>query len=152
MLVATAHRRGRVHICGNGGSAATVVHLASDLLAVPGNRPTTPSPSWLNLSAITVFANDVSYEECFALQLERRIRPVDTLVTISCSGNSVNIVRALEVAQAAGATCVGLLGNGGGKAGDLCDLQLSVPVSDPFVVEGVHDVVVHAIVAALRAG
>jgi D-sedoheptulose 7-phosphate isomerase len=126
------------------------VHAASDLLAIPGLPAFDAVALPANLSALTAFANDVSFDEAFALQLERRVRPGDLVLAVSCSGNSPNLVRALEVARAAGAVCAGVLGNGGGKAGDLCDVTLALDCNDPIVVEGVHDVVLHAVIAALR--
>lgn len=146
-----ASQGGRVYTCGNGGSAATAIHFASDLLALR-RRPRVDAVALpANIAALTSVANDLAYDECFAVALDGRIRAGDALVVVSVSGNSVNVVRALEVAQAAGATCVGILANGGGKALDLCDVAVTLPTAEPYLAEGVHEVVLHTIASALAA-
>jgi D-sedoheptulose 7-phosphate isomerase len=149
-----AHAEGRrVFVVGNGGSAATASHMANDLvwglaqLGKPGFRAMALSD---NVPLITAIANDRSYAEVFAKQLEALADPGDVVVAISGSGNSPNVVRAVEVARERGMKTIGFLGMGGGKLGKMVDIPIIVPSTDYGPIEDVHMMLDHLLIAYFR--
>ena len=101
-------------------------------LCVPAMALTTDT------SALTAIGNDMGYDEVFARQVEALGRPGDLLVAISTSGNSPNVVRALEAAEAAGVFTVGLTGHGGGRVRGLCRILLDTPAASTPLVQELH--------------
>jgi D-sedoheptulose 7-phosphate isomerase len=143
----------QVFIAGNGGSAATASHMANDLMkgaAAKGGRPFRAIALSDNVPLITAIANDVSYAEVFASQLEALARPGDVLVLFSGSGNSPNILRAAEVAKAKSLATIGFLGMGGGKARAVVDVAVVVPSNDYGPVEIIHSVFDHLAMCYFR--
>jgi len=147
-------------VFGNGGSAALASHMASDL----GKATHVPGPTSLqgvkrlkvlaltdNVPLLTAWANDSSYENAFAGQMENFIQAGDVALAISGSGNSPNVLRALELARRAGATTVGLAGCGGGRMKDLLDCPIVVPSHNMQQVEDAHLVLAHMIFLDLKA-
>ena len=130
-----------VFIAGNGGSAATASHMANDFLkgtqmqGGPGIRAIALGDG---LALLTATANDISYDEVFALPLRRLARRGDVLVVITGSGNSRNILRAVATASELGVTTVGFLGKGGGQVRDMLDVEVTVPSDDYGPIEDVH--------------
>jgi len=117
-------RGATVYIAGNGGSAATATHLANDLgkaTKQSGRRPFRVLSMSDNISWLTALANDEGYDRVFAGQLENFARPGDILIVISASGNSCNVVAAVELAKRRGVVTIGLLGFDGGVLRDLVD-------------------------------
>jgi D-sedoheptulose 7-phosphate isomerase len=111
-----------IYVAGNGGSAATAIHWANDLtMAVKRSGRLPPRVVSLvdNISSVTALANDEGYERVFAAQLENLAQPGDMLVVFSASGNSLNLVRAVETAQDRGMATVAFLGFDGGKLKDM---------------------------------
>jgi len=153
--VIRAHRvGGTVYIFGNGGSASTAEHFVCDLSKAAqsaGGRPLRLVAPTANSALITALANDSSYPEVFAEQLEGVIGDGDLAIAISASGNSPNVLRAVEVARRSGAFTIGLCGFGGGRLESLCDLALVVESHDYGVVENVHLAVEHAVTSAFVA-
>jgi D-sedoheptulose 7-phosphate isomerase len=142
-----------VYVFGNGGSAATASHLASDLAktaAVNGHRGLRTVCLSDNTALLTAWANDTSYDNVFAAPLEGQIGPGDVAIGLSASGRSPNVLRAIEVARDAGATTVGLAGFGGGDLKELADLCVVVPSYNYGPVEDIHLVLGHALTWALR--
>jgi dTDP-glucose pyrophosphorylase/phosphoheptose isomerase len=146
-LLADAHRRQRaVFAVGNGGSAATASHLASDLARStqqnggPALRAFSLSD---NVSQLTAWANDACYEESFAAQLRAYARPGDVLVAVSASGTSPNILAAAKEARNMGLAVVALTGFGGGRLRGLADAAVVVDSYQYGQVEGAHLVLVH---------
>jgi phosphoheptose isomerase len=143
-----------VFIVGNGGSAALASHFACDLgKGVTFNN----GPGRLrvlsltdNIPLITAWANDVGYEYVFAEQLRNFIAPGDIVFAISGSGNSPNVLRALEVARDAGAATLGMTGFQGGKMKSLCDVCVVVPVANMQIIEDLHTVTAHAVSTILH--
>jgi D-sedoheptulose 7-phosphate isomerase len=148
-----------VFIFGNGGSAALASHLASDI----GKATHLPGPPSLagvkrlkalsltdNVPLLTAWANDSSYENVFAGQIENFIASGDVALGISGSGNSPNVLRALELARRVGATTVGLTGCGGGKMKDLLDCPIIIPSDSMQQVEDAHTVLAHMIFLDLK--
>ncbi len=134
-------------IIGNGGSAAAAAHLVNDLVAgayvegAPAFRAFSLSD---NISTLTALANDSGYESVFEHQLKVYMTPGDVVLAMSVSGNSPNIIRALEHARANGAVTIGMCGFSGGKLATLCDIVLHAkttpdeygPVEDVFSILG----------------
>jgi D-sedoheptulose 7-phosphate isomerase len=145
--------RRRVFLVGNGGSAATASHMASDLMwgpvqvGRPGFRAIALSD---NVPILTAVANDRAYDDVFAVQLDALADPGDVLIAISGSGNSPNVVRAAEVARHKGLTLVGFLGRGGGKLAPMCDVAVVVPSGDYGPIEDLHMMFDHLCIAYLR--
>ena len=143
-----------VFVFGNGGSAALASHCACDLgkgTVVNGNRRFRVLALTDNVPLMTAWANDVHYEDIFAEQLASFVRGGDIALAISGSGNSPNVLKALEVARAARATTIGFAGFQGGKMKALCDLCVVVPSDNMQVIEDLHVSVSHSIFSCLRS-
>lgn len=150
-----ARNNGRtVFIIGNGGSAATAAHMATDLCKVtavdgrPGVRAVSLSD---NVSLLTAWSNDVAYEQSFAGPLGAYMESGDVLVGISASGRSPNVLAAVRLANGLDAVTVGLTGFGGGELADLAQIALVIDAHDYGLVEDAHLAVNHALTAAVRA-
>ena len=143
----------QVFIVGNGGSAATASHMACDLgkNTISPNRPRFRVLSLNdNVALVSALANDLGYEHVFSEQLKNLIRPGDVLISITGSGNSPNILRAMEYARERAATNIALLGFDGGRALALADEYVLVPVHDYGVVEDLHMVLDHILTEYFR--
>jgi D-sedoheptulose 7-phosphate isomerase/D-glycero-D-manno-heptose 1,7-bisphosphate phosphatase len=149
-----AYRDGAaVFSCGNGGSAAIANHLQCDHLK--GVRTHTDlMPRVISLSSsielITAIANDISYDDVFAYQLQSQSRPGDVLIAISSSGRSPNIVKTLVWARDHGLHTIALTGFDGGVARELADVTLHAASSNYGVIEDLHQSVMHALAQYLR--
>lgn len=153
-LYACYQRGGTVFVLGNGGSAATASHFACDLAkgTRDGGGPTFRVLSLTdNVPMLTAWANDVAYDCALAEQLASFIEPRDLVVAISASGNSANVLNALQRARAEGAMTVGLTGRSGGRLIDLANIALRVPSDSIEQVEDVHMIVTHSLCVALRS-
>ena len=134
-------------VCGNGGSAADAQHIAAELTG-RFFRDRKPLPALAlhgNTSSLTAIGNDYGYEEVFAREVGAHGRQGDVLLAISTSGNSANILRAIEVAREKRMTDVGLTGEGGGKMRDLCDVCLCVPSTSTPRIQECHILIGHTI-------
>lgn len=136
---------GKVLFCGNGGSAADAQHLAAELSGrFYFDRDPLPAEALhVNTSYLTAVANDYSYEEIYARLVKGMGQPGDVLVAISTSGNSSNILRAVEEAKRKKMIVVGMTGESGGKMADLCDVLLNVPSTDTPRVQESHIMMGH---------
>lgn len=150
-----AWRAGRnVFLCGNGGSAANAIHVANDFLypiAKAGGTGIRVSALPANSATLTCLANDVGYEEVFAAQLATDARPGDLLIVFSGSGNSPNIIRALEQAKASKMKSFAVLGYSGGACKQLADVAIHFPIDDMQIAEDVQLIVGHMLLRALSA-
>jgi len=142
----------RVFACGNGGSAAEAMHFATELCGrYRSNRNALPAISLASDgTAITCIGNDFGWEQIFARQLAAHARPGDILLAISTSGNSPNVVAALNMAQTLGVATVGLLGKGGGDAKALCDNPIIIGSDDTGAIQEAHLVVIHLLCECLE--
>jgi len=142
-----------VYIFGNGGSAALASHFACDLAKnvtfANGPRRMRALSLTDNFSLMSAWSNDVGYEAVFVEQLRNFVRPSDLVIAISGSGNSPNVLRALELARDRGAKTVGITGRDGGKMDALCDPCLIVPSHNMQIIEDLHTITVHAVSTAL---
>jgi len=148
------HRRGgTIFVLGNGGSAATASHFACDLskgTRVAGMAGFRVVPLTDNAPLLTAWANDTSYDRVFAEQLAPLVRPGDLVVAISVSGNSPNVLRAIDVAHAAGATTVAIAGGMDGQMGQIADLAVYISKGTIEQVEDAHMMIAHSLCVALR--
>lgn len=137
----------RVYMCGNGGSAADAQHFAAELTGhfIFDRPPLGAESLHSNTSHLTAVANDYDYDTVFARALEGSARRGDTLVAISTSGNSPNVVRAASLAKSIGVSVVAMTGQSGGKLAEYADFLLNVPSSDTGRIQESHIVFIHAI-------
>ncbi len=143
----------QVFVLGNGGSASTASHMAADLgkNTIGANMRRFRIMSLNdNMPLLTALSNDLGYQRVFAEQLVNLIRPGDVLVVISGSGQSPNVLRAMEYAREQCAQVVGLLGFSGGRAAELCDTTIIVDSSDYGVIEDAHLILNHILVEYFR--
>jgi D-sedoheptulose 7-phosphate isomerase len=145
-----------VYVFGNGGSAASASHLMCDINkgiseASAGIRPKVMALTD-NTSLITAWANDFGYERIFSEQLKTFIKPRDVAFAISTSGDSPNVLLALETAREYGAMTVALGGCQGGRMKSLCDVCTIVPSDNVQLVEDLHHAMIHSIFIAVREG
>ncbi len=143
----------RVFIMGNGGSAATASHMACDLTKTSiadGEKRIKAIALTDNVPLITAWANDLAYEDAFAEQLRNLVEPGDLVIAISGSGNSGNVLKAVQLAKDAGARTVGFTGRPGGKLRALVDISVVVPSGRIEQAEDGHMILDHVIAVALR--
>jgi D-sedoheptulose 7-phosphate isomerase len=143
-----------VYVFGNGGSAALASHCACDLgkgTVINGNRRFRVLALTDNVALMTALANDISYDGIFAEQLTPLVEKGDIALAISGSGNSPNVLKALQVAREAGALTIGLTGFQGGKMRPLCDLCVIIPSDNMQVIEDLHVSVNHSVFTSLRS-
>jgi D-sedoheptulose 7-phosphate isomerase len=151
-LIEQRYHTGRfVFIIGNGGSGANASHLCEDLAKCTlrdfeCQKRLKVLSLTDNVSAIMAWANDTSYDRIFVEQLKTYASPGDLLLAISGSGNSPNILKAVEWANDNGVETVGITGFGGGKLRGLAQYNLHADVNDMGIVESVHQVVFHWII------
>jgi D-sedoheptulose 7-phosphate isomerase len=154
-ILSRAYRNGKqVFTVGNGGSSSLASHMAADLAKNtigPNMRRFRIVSLNENAAIVTALANDLGYENVFSEQLTNVIRAGDVLIVVSASGNSPNIIKAINYARTQSAEVVGLLGFDGGKAGELADLAIIVPSWDYGIVEDVHLIINHILVEHFRA-
>jgi phosphoheptose isomerase len=146
-------RRAAVFACGNGGSASIANHLVCDhTKGVRMKTDLVPRVVSLsnNVELLTAIANDISYEDVFAYQLQSHARPGDVLVAISSSGRSANIVRALSWARENGLGTIAITGFEGGAARDLADAAVHFDCTNYGIVEDLHQAVMHALAQYIR--
>ena len=149
---ATLKNGGKLMSCGNGGSMCDAMHFAEEWTGrFRGNRSALPAIAFSDPSQLTCIANDFGYEEVFARSVEAYGRKGDLFVAISTSGNSPNILRAVEVARERGITVVGLLGKGGGKLREHVDIPIIVPLAETSDrIQEVHIKVLHIAIEAVE--
>lgn len=144
-MAACLQKGGKILLCGNGGSAADAQHLAAEFVnrflfdrrALPAIALTTDT------SILTAVGNDSHFDQVFARQVEALGREGDILLAISTSGNSPNVLAALESARAANMLTIGLTGEGGGKMGPLCSTLFDVPSRHTPLIQEVHLAIEH---------
>jgi D-sedoheptulose 7-phosphate isomerase len=150
LIVASLRNRGKLLLCGNGGSAADAQHLAAEMVIRLSHdvvRPGLPAISLATDSSIlSAGGNDIGFENIFARQIEGLGHPEDILLAISTSGNSPNIVKALEMAKEKNVKTIGLLGGTGGKCSELVDISIIVPSSNTQRIQEAHITVGHIII------
>ena len=151
----SAYNDGRaVYVIGNGGSAAAASHLAQDLSK--GSMPDIEGKRFRVLSLtdnvpfMTALSNDIGFDRVFDLQLRQFAEPNDILIVISGSGNSPNVLKAVEYAKTLPMTTISLTGFDGGALHKASDIQLHVPIMDMCKSEAVHGILAHIVADILR--
>lgn len=144
-----------IFLVGNGGSAAAASHFGQDLAkgtlsSMRATRRFRVIPLTDNVGFITALANDEGYESIFEQQLRNLARRGDVLIAISGSGNSPNVLRAVEYARSIGMKSIGVTGFDGGKLRALADESVHVPIDDMGMTEALHGVIFHLVMAQLR--
>jgi len=153
ILERARQERRHIFVFGNGGSASTASHFAADL---GKNTVRSHMPRFLvtclndNMAIFSAYANDDGYDRVFAEPLVTFARPGDVVIAISASGNSPNIVRALEAADDMGLTTIGLAGMSGGKLQALAQHCIVVPSDSYEHIEDLHLMVCHSLVATIK--
>lgn len=139
-------QRRRVFLCGNGGSAGNAIHLANDFIygvSKQFGQGIDAVALSANAAVITCLANDLGYDKIFSCQLGVQARQGDLLIALSGSGNSENILSALEMARQIGMKTYAILGYSGGKAKSLADVAIHFPVDDMQIAEDLQLVIGH---------
>jgi D-sedoheptulose 7-phosphate isomerase len=152
-LVEVHQRGGYVYIFGNGGSAATASHFVNDFnkgISEKLARKFKFISLNDNFSTMMAIANDNGYDRIFIQQLENFLAPGDLVIGISGSGNSPNILRAIEYANSQGVDTIGLVGYDGGKLKQIVKCYIHVPVPDMQIVEDLHMVMDHLMMKVLK--
>ncbi|MEW6285713.1 MAG: SIS domain-containing protein [Chloroflexota bacterium] len=143
----------QVFIMGNGGSASTASHFVCDL-AKNTRNPSLPHFRAIgladNMEIFSAYANDEGYENVFSQQLINLIKPEDVVIAISASGNSKNVVKAVEEARKYGALTIGFTGFSGGRLGEIVDLHIHVESDIIEHVEDIHLMLEHMIVRTIK--
>jgi D-sedoheptulose 7-phosphate isomerase len=143
----------QVFIMGNGGSAATASHFACDLgkNTVMAGFPRLRVQSLNdNMAFFSACANDYGYDTVFAEQLTNFIQPEDVVLAISASGNSANVLKAVQVARAGGAFTIGWSGYQGGKLAKMVDLPIVIPSDSIEQIEDIHLMMAHMVTVSVR--
>jgi D-sedoheptulose 7-phosphate isomerase len=151
-LLKARDQRNTIFIFGNGGSGATASHVTGDFLkGISYQLDKRFRVQCLNDndSGMMAISNDLSYEEIFIEQLKAFLREGDVVIGISGSGNSANVVKAMEYAKSNGAITVAFCGYKGGKIRELADLVIHAPVQDMEITEDVHIIIFHALKQSL---
>jgi D-sedoheptulose 7-phosphate isomerase len=153
-LLKDAYRHGhRIFIMGNGGSAATASHFALDLAknTIMAGAPRLKAISLTDhVPLITAWSNDTAYEHIFEEQLANMIEPGDVVIGISASGNSLNVINALQLAKQTRASTVGLLGAKGGLIKNIVDAYILAPGQNIEQEEDAHMILAHVITRHMR--
>lgn len=137
---------GKVLFAGNGGSAADAMHFSEELIIrFKKNRRPLAAVALCDPTVLSCAANDFGYDEVFARQVEGLGKPGDLLVVMTTSGNSQNLVRAVEVAKKQKLLTVSMLGKDGGKLRGACDIELLVPTQINHHAQEAHKLIYHAL-------
>lgn len=146
MMVECWEKRGKVLIAGNGGSSADAMHFSEELVVRYGtNRRALASIALCDPTVLTCAGNDFGYDSVFARQVDALGNAGDVLIVMSSSGNSQNLVNALQTARRQGLKTVSLLGRDGGKSRGLADLELIVPSKVTGRIQECHKVLFHSL-------
>jgi len=138
---------GRILLCGNGGSAADAQHIAAELSGryKIDRNPLDAEALHVNTSYLTAVANDYSFDIVYSRLVEAKGRAGDVLFAISTSGNSENIINAINSAKEKKMIIIGFTGNLGGKMKNLCDVLVNVPATETPIIQQLHAVIGHYI-------
>jgi D-sedoheptulose 7-phosphate isomerase len=152
MIYSSLAASGQLLIAGNGGSAADAQHIAAELTGrfLLERQPFRALALHVNTSSLTAIGNDYGYEYVFARELSAHARPGDVLMVISTSGNSRNILRAIEAARKISVSVIGLTGGSGGQMQNACDVCLCVPSKSTPRIQEMHITIGHTICELLE--
>ena len=144
----------QVFVMGNGGSASTASHFVADLLKTSitnENRRFKAISLSDNIPVLLAWSNDESYDTIFSNQLENFVEKDDVVIGISGSGNSKNVLNAIQLANKKHATTIGLNGKGGGKLSEIVKINLTVKSDDMLTIETIHLLICHLLTTMIRS-
>lgn len=151
VFVTSFKNKGRVFSCGNGGSMCDSLHFAEELTGrYRKDRAPLPATGISEAGHITCIANDFGFDHIFSRFVEAWGQSGDTLLAISTSGNSANVIRAVEVAKSKGMKVVGLLGKDGGKLKSMVDVPIIVPCPITDRVQEIHIKCIHIFIEGIE--
>ena len=151
-LIKVIEQGGTIYSCGNGGSACDAMHFTEELVArYKKERVGIKAQHFMDPGTLTCWANDYIWEGVFERQAQTFCGNKDALVVFSTSGNSSNIIKAIEAAKAKGTWVLGLLGKNGGKAAPLCDTSIIVPSAATERIQEIHITLVHMFCEEIEA-
>ncbi|MFK8136799.1 MAG: D-sedoheptulose 7-phosphate isomerase [Bdellovibrionales bacterium] len=151
LLVSTYESNGNAFICGNGGSHCDSMHFAEEWTGrFRKERKPMGALALGDPSHVTCVSNDYGFEHIFSRQLEGLGRSGDLFIGLSTSGNSQNVINAVESAQKIGMKTIGLLGKGGGKLKELVDLPIVVPAESSDRIQEVHIKLIHTVIESVE--
>lgn len=151
LLIEAYRNRQNVFSCGNGGSHCDSMHFAEELTGrYRKERRPLGALALGDASHVTCVANDYGFEHIFVRQLEGLGRTGDVLIGLSTSGNSPNVIKAVEYAKKSGIKTIALLGKGGGKLKDLADLAIVVPAETSDRIQEVHIKLIHIVIETVE--
>jgi D-sedoheptulose 7-phosphate isomerase len=153
-IVNSLKNDGGIYSCGNGGSMCDAMHFAEELSGRYRNdRPALPAIAISDPSHLSCVANDYGYSFVFSRMVEAIGRKGDVLFAISTSGNSENVLKAIEAARAKGMKVIGLTGKDGGKMSDLCDVEIRAPKSNyADRAQEIHIKIIHSLIDYVESG
>ena len=152
LILETYHNNKTIYIFGNGGSSATASHYQNDFnkgISEYVERKFRFQCLNDNIATLMAIANDIGFEEVFRFQLKNKLEKGDIIIAISGSGNSQNIINAVEYAKVCGNKIIGITGFSGGKLKELSDVSLNVPINSMQITEDVHMIFDHMIMSIL---
>lgn len=152
VLTSSLQKGGKIIFCGNGGSAADCQHLAAEFTGrfIKDREPIAAVSLTTDTSALTCISNDYDFTHVFSRQLKAIGKEGDCLIAISTSGNSSNLIRAVEVAKANNIVTIGLLGKSGGPLLDICDYSILVPHDITARIQEAHIFIGHTICGVIE--
>jgi D-sedoheptulose 7-phosphate isomerase len=147
MIVNSMNVGGKLMLCGNGGSAADSQHIAAEFTGrfIKDRKPLPAISLTTDTSALTCISNDYSFEHVFSRQVEALGKKDDILIGISTSGQSINVIKAFEIAKLQGIKTIGFLGNNGGKIKSLSNVSLLIPSNVTARIQEAHIFIGHII-------
>lgn len=152
LIARAVHDGGKVLVCGNGGSLCDATHFAEELTGrFRADRPAIPAIAIAEPGHLTCVGNDYGFEAIFSRGVEALGKPGDVLVAMSTSGNSANIVRAVETARGRGMSVIALLGKTGGTLRGKADVELIAPGQTADRIQELHMIVLHTLVELVEA-
>ena len=153
-MIQSIKQDGKIMSCGNGGSHCDAMHFAEELTGrYRNNRPGIAAIAISDVSHISCVGNDYGYDQVFSRYIEAVGRKGDVLLAISSSGNSSNVVKAIEAAKAKGMVVVGLTGKDGGKMAELVDIEIRAPHSTyADRAQEIHIKVIHSLIDSIEVG
>lgn len=154
-IVETVKKGGNIYLLGNGGNAATATHWVADFSKeienIESNKVNMYSLSD-NISIVTAYANDISFEDIYYLQLKNKLKESDLLIILSASDNSKNLVKAVEYAKEKNIFSIAIVGNFNGKVTKYADLKLIINSKNYGIIEDIQLTINHLISQSIRKG
>lgn len=154
IMVESLKKGGKIISCGNGGSMCDAMHFAEELSGrFRNDRPALAAVSISDPSHLSCVGNDYGFDQVFSRYIEGLGRKEDVLLAISTSGNSANVVNAIQAAKKKGMKVVGLTGKDGGKMSQLCDVEIRAPRSEyADRAQEIHIKVIHSLIQSIEMG